>query len=106
MKLFKITLTIATILSVFISTETLAVNLYMDTKTRQIYADPGVGRVLMGSFIRENDIANNLTEIKSLSNLDSNSKENFVTVNGVPTTKSLSNSIPTCQSFTFNLRND
>ncbi len=30
-----------------------AIDLYVDTKTEQIYAKPGPGRVHMGSFVRE-----------------------------------------------------
>ena len=33
-----------------VSTNTLAMDLYVDSKTKQIYAEPGPNRVLMGSF--------------------------------------------------------
>ena len=49
MKLSKLPLAITTILSTF-SYNASAIDLYVDTKTKQIYAEPGPGRQLMGSF--------------------------------------------------------
>ena len=50
MKISKLTLAIATVMSAGASTGAFAIDLYVDTKTKQIYAEPGRGRVLMGSF--------------------------------------------------------
>ena len=50
MKISKLTLAIATIMTAGASTGAFAIDLYVDTKTKQIYAEPGRGRVLMGSF--------------------------------------------------------
>ena len=36
-----------------VSCTAFAIDLYVDTKTEQIYAKPGPGRVHMGSFVRE-----------------------------------------------------
>lgn len=50
MKFTKLTLAITTILSAGASYNASAIELYVDTKTKQIYAEPGPGRQLMGSF--------------------------------------------------------
>ncbi len=53
MKISKLTLAIATTLGASASFSAVAaMDLYVDTKTKQIYAEPGRGRVLMGSFER------------------------------------------------------
>ena len=57
MKLSRLTVAIATILSAGVSSGALAIDLYVDTKTEQIYAKPGPGRVHMGSFVKENNAA-------------------------------------------------
>jgi phosphate-selective porin OprO/OprP len=50
MNFSKLTLAIATTLGASASFNAFAIELYVDTKTKQIYAEPGRGRVLMGSF--------------------------------------------------------
>jgi phosphate-selective porin OprO and OprP len=50
MKFSNLTLAIATTLGASASFSAFAIDLYVDTKTKQIYAEPGRGRVLMGSF--------------------------------------------------------
>lgn len=55
MKFSKLTLAIATTLGASTSFSAFAMDLYVDTKTKQIYAEPGRGRVLMGSFERVNE---------------------------------------------------
>jgi len=50
MKISKLTLAIATVLGAGASSGAFAMDLYVDTKTKQIYAEPGRGRELMGSF--------------------------------------------------------
>lgn len=56
MKFSKLTLAIATTLGAGASFSAFAaMDLYVDTKTKQIYAEPGRGRVLMGSFERVGD---------------------------------------------------
>ncbi|MBA2658235.1 MAG: porin [Nitrosospira sp.] len=57
MKLSRLTVAIAAILSAGVSSGALAIDLYVDTKTEQIYAKPGPGRVHMGSFVKENNAA-------------------------------------------------
>jgi phosphate-selective porin OprO/OprP len=52
-KLSKISLAIGAILGSSVSCTAFAIDLYVDTKTEQIYAKPGPGRVHMGSFVRE-----------------------------------------------------
>lgn len=55
MKFSKLTLAIATVMTAGASTGAFAIDLYVDTKTKQIYAEPGRGRVLMGAFERVED---------------------------------------------------
>lgn len=50
MKLSKLSLAIATALGASMSFQAFAIELYVDTKTKQIYAEPGRGRVPMGNF--------------------------------------------------------
>jgi len=57
MKLSKLTLAVATVLSAGASSGAFAIDLYVDTKTKQIYAEPGPHRQLMGSFERVEDKA-------------------------------------------------
>jgi hypothetical protein len=52
MKLSKLTLAVAATLGAsLLSSAAFAIDLYVDTKTKQIYAEPGKGRVLMGKFV-------------------------------------------------------
>jgi phosphate-selective porin OprO/OprP len=59
MKLTKLTVALATFMGAIASADALAIDLYVDTKTNQIYAAPGRGRVLMGSFVKVGDAAQN-----------------------------------------------
>ena len=53
MKLPKLSLVI-TIILITVSYNAAAIDLYVDTKTKQIYAEPGPGRELMGAFEKVN----------------------------------------------------
>ena len=53
MKLSRVSLAIAAILGTGASSAAFAIDLYVDTKTEQIYANPGPGRVHLGSFVKE-----------------------------------------------------
>ncbi len=55
MKLTKLTLAIATTLGASASFNAFAIDLYVDTRTKQIYAEPGPHRQLMGAFERVED---------------------------------------------------
>jgi phosphate-selective porin OprO and OprP len=55
MKLSKLTLAVATLLGSGVSASAFAIDLYVDTKTKQIYAEPGPHRQLMGAFERVED---------------------------------------------------
>ncbi len=57
MKISRLTLAIAAVLGASASAGALAMDLYVDTKTKQIYAEPGRGRERMGSFERVEDKA-------------------------------------------------
>jgi hypothetical protein len=50
MKLAKLTLAIAGSLAASVTTSALAMDLYVDTKTKQIFAEPGHGRQKLGSY--------------------------------------------------------
>ena len=50
MKFSKLTVAIAATLGTSFAFDAIAMDLYVDTKTKQIYAEPGRGRVLMGAF--------------------------------------------------------
>jgi len=50
MKISKLTLAIATVLGAGATSGAFAMDLYVDTKTKQIYAEPGPHRQLMGNF--------------------------------------------------------
>ncbi|MCX7066560.1 MAG: porin [Methylococcales bacterium] len=55
MKFSKLTMAIAVALTASASSSAIAMNLYVDTKTKQIYAEPGRGRILMGEFEKVGD---------------------------------------------------
>ena len=50
MKFSKLTVAIAATLGTSFAFDATAMDLYVDTKTKQIFAEPGRGRVLMGAF--------------------------------------------------------
>jgi phosphate-selective porin OprO/OprP len=50
MKISKLTLAIATVLGASVSAGAMAMDLYVDSKTKQIFSEPGRGRELMGAF--------------------------------------------------------
>ncbi|MEQ1484543.1 porin [Methyloglobulus sp.] len=50
MKISRLTLAVAAILGTGAASTAYAIDLYVDSKTKQIYAEPGPGRMLMGSF--------------------------------------------------------
>ncbi|MFI3136070.1 MAG: porin [Methylococcaceae bacterium] len=55
MKFSKLTLAIAAALGASLSSQAFAIDLYVDKKTKQIYAEPGSHRERMGSFERVED---------------------------------------------------
>jgi len=55
MKFSKLTMAIAVALTAGVSSNAFAINLYVDMKTKQLYAEPGKGRVLMGEFEKVGD---------------------------------------------------
>lgn len=55
MKISRLTLAIATVLGVGASSNVFSLDLYMDTKTAQIYAEPGPNRKFMGTFDKIQD---------------------------------------------------
>ncbi|MDD2738756.1 MAG: porin [Methylomonas lenta] len=57
MKLTKLSLAMASALGAGLAADALAMDLYVDTKTQQIFAEPGRGRVLLGEFQKVGDTA-------------------------------------------------
>jgi phosphate-selective porin OprO/OprP len=57
MKFSKLTLAVATVLGAGATTSAYAIDLYVDVKTKQIYAEPGPNRQLMGSFVKADEVA-------------------------------------------------
>ncbi len=57
MKISKLTLAVATVLGVSATSSAFAIDLYVDMKTKQIYAEPGRNRVKMGSFVQVDEAA-------------------------------------------------
>lgn len=57
MKLTKLSLALASVMGVGIAADAMALDLYVDTKTQQIYAEPGLDRVKLGAFERVEDAA-------------------------------------------------
>ncbi|MDE2366507.1 MAG: porin, partial [Betaproteobacteria bacterium] len=53
MKLSRIGLAVSAMLGSGLACTAFAIDLYVDTKTEQIYAKPGPGRVHIGNFVRE-----------------------------------------------------
>lgn len=66
MKISKLTLAIATVLGASATSGAFAMNLYVDTKTKQIYAEPGPHRELMGNFEKVGDTP----PVKAVDNLE------------------------------------
>ena len=50
MKLTKLSLAMASVIGASFAADALAMDLYVDTKTQQIFAEPGKGRTKLGSF--------------------------------------------------------
>lgn len=57
MKISKLTLAVAAVLGAGVSSSAFAIDLYVDSITKQIYAEPGPNRERMGSFERVEDAA-------------------------------------------------
>jgi phosphate-selective porin OprO/OprP len=57
MTLSKLTLAVATVLGAGVSFNALAIDLYVDTKTKQLYAEPGPHRERLGSFEKVDEAA-------------------------------------------------
>ncbi|MBL1265880.1 OprO/OprP family phosphate-selective porin [Candidatus Methylomicrobium oryzae] len=65
MTLSKLTLAVATVLGAGATSSAFAIDLYVDVKTKQIYAEPGPNRQLMGSFERVEDAPAKTAEQKN-----------------------------------------
>jgi len=53
----KLALAVATVLGAGATSSAYAIDLYVDVKTKQIYAEPGPHRQLMGSFVKSDEAA-------------------------------------------------
>jgi phosphate-selective porin OprO/OprP len=68
MKLSKLTVAVVAALGASLSSSAFAIDLYVDTKTKQIFAEPGKNRVKMGSFEKIGEKSNPVatTEMDSI----------------------------------------
>ncbi|QPK63023.1 porin [Methylomonas sp. LL1] len=66
MKLTKLSLAMASVLGAGFAADAMALDLYVDTKTQQIYAEPGPGRTKLGSFEKVEDTAAQKAEIQQI----------------------------------------
>ena len=66
MKLTKLSLAMASVIGASFAADAMAMNLYVDTKTQQIFAEPGTGRVLLGEFEKVEDQASQKAEIEKI----------------------------------------
>lgn len=57
MKLTKLSLAMASVIGASFAPDVMALDLYVDTKTQQIFAEPGKGRVLLGEFQKVGEAA-------------------------------------------------
>ena len=57
MKLSKLSFAVATVLTASVTTSAFALDLYVDTKTKQIFAEPGKGRQKLGAFEKVDEAA-------------------------------------------------
>ncbi|UVS62105.1 MULTISPECIES: OprO/OprP family phosphate-selective porin [Nitrosomonas] len=56
MRIFKQALALSLVLSAGVVSDVMALELYVDTNTKQIFAEPGPGRVLLGTFVKSEDV--------------------------------------------------
>jgi len=68
MKFSKLTLAVAAVLGAGVSSSAFAIDLYVDTETKQIYAEPGFNRVKMGSFEKIEDTSTQKAELEEIRN--------------------------------------
>lgn len=66
MKLTKLSLAMLSVMGAGLATEAMALDLYVDTKTQQIYAEPGEGRTKLGSFEKVEEAHKDKTEIAEM----------------------------------------
>ena len=65
MKIFKQALAFSLALGAGVISDAIALDLYVDTKTKQIFAEPGPGRVHLGSFVKAEDIPPKTETVKA-----------------------------------------
>ena len=56
MKSIKLACAFSLALSAGVTSNAVALDLYVDTESKQIFAEPGPGRVHLGSFVRAEDV--------------------------------------------------
>jgi hypothetical protein len=72
MKLSKLSFAVATVLTASVTTSAFALDLYVDTKTKQIFAEPGKGRQKLGAFEKVDEAAHTSTHASHSSNFVNN----------------------------------
>lgn len=55
--LFKVSAIASAIFSLYAPINTYALDLYVDTKTKQIFAEPGPGRIHMGKYVKDESVS-------------------------------------------------
>ncbi len=66
MKLTKLSLAMASVMGAGLAADALALDLYVDNKTQQIFAEPGPGRSKLGSFEKVGDSTAQKAEIEQI----------------------------------------
>lgn len=66
MKFTKLSLAMASVIGAGVAGEAMALDLYVDTQTKQIFAEPGHGRVKLGAFERVEDSAAQKAELNAI----------------------------------------
>ena len=72
MKLSKLSFAVVTALTASVTTSAFALDLYVDTKTKQIFAEPGKGRQKLGAFEKVEESAHTSTHTPHSSNFVNN----------------------------------
>jgi hypothetical protein len=77
MKLTKMKLAIISVLGFSLSTNALAIDLYMDSETKQLFAEDGPGRIKLGTFEKVEDKTKEKEEMAEIRNDLKNKEQEF-----------------------------
>jgi len=82
MNFFKLALVSVALLGTSLSSIAFAIDLYVDTKTKQIFTEPGAGRVHLGTFKRDDSATNQ--QVPSAANVPQPQRSHVVTEESRP----------------------